>query len=87
MNVGSKVVTGAGLVRECFHGAEAFANEEILRPWVMAGRGPPYALPRGRECHHALRVAMAGGTDAALRAGANTATCPSPHSTTAPIGR
>ncbi|VXB22497.1 hypothetical protein LUTEI9C_130075 [Luteimonas sp. 9C] len=34
-----------------------------------------------------LRVATAGGTDAARLAGQYTAICPSTHSTTAPIGR
>ena len=32
-------------------------------------------------------LATAGGTEAALRAGPNTATCPSSHSATAPSGR
>ena len=36
---------------------------------------------------HALRVATAGGTDAALRAGPYTAIWPSSHSSAAPTGR
>ncbi|KHL60002.1 hypothetical protein OZ13_00735 [Xanthomonas cannabis pv. cannabis] len=36
---------------------------------------------------HALRVATAGGTAAARRAGQNTATWPSIHNSKAPIGR
>ena len=38
-------------------------------------------------CCYTERVAIAGGTAAARRAGPNTAICPSSHRATAPIGR
>ena len=41
----------------------------------------------GYRCLYTLRVAIAGGTAAARRAGPNTAICPSSHSTAAPTGR
>jgi len=49
----------------------------VTHPKAMAGQDPPYAD----------RVAIAGGTFAARRAGHSTAICPSAHSSTAPTGR
>lgn len=66
---------------QCGRGFSPDASRENLsglKPLLHTSQAPS---------HHALRVATAGGTEAALRAGPNTATCPSNHSATAPSGR
>ena len=59
-------------------------KEDMETPWGRARRRGV----RGRERKaQAVRVATAGGTEAALRAGPYTAAWPSSHSSTAPIGK
>ena len=68
----------------------AFVEAEVT---PAKARGNPKSLLHGyqrqsRRAHrYALRVATAGGTEAALRAGPYTAICPSSHNSAAPRGR
>src|SRR5690606_5951393 len=57
------------------------------RDRVPEGRAVDALGTRALAAAHMLRVAVAGGIDAARRAGAYTATWPNSHSSTAPVGR